>query len=304
MSLRSGFFNSVDGDRKYSAEEMNMPYNQLISNGVFPNPSTSLQVLTSSGMTVQVLAGGGLFGGGWAYNDAPVLLTLERAETNLNRVDAIVIKRDTSEPVRNTVLYVKKGTPASSPVPPTMTHDDYVDEYCLATVRLNTNVSEISQSMITDTRMDSTVCGWVTGLIDQVDTSTLFVQWETAYQEQYQRQTDAFNQWFTDLQGILADDESAGAEIIRLKDTKADKVTQTVSLTAEGWTLSGGVYTQTVSITMNETDLIIVSPVVASADLYAENSIRATVQGLNSLTFQSKTAVAVEVIVLNLGNKI
>ena len=38
MSMRSGFFNSVDGDRLYNAEDMTMPYRNLISNGVFPNP--------------------------------------------------------------------------------------------------------------------------------------------------------------------------------------------------------------------------------------------------------------------------
>ncbi len=302
MSIRSGFFNSIDGDRLYNAEDMNRPYKDIISNGVFPNPSTNLQVYTSSGMTVQILEGGGMFGGGWAYNDAPVLVTLQGGETNLNRIDAIVIARNENELVRSTTVYVKKGTPASSPVAPTMERNDQLNEYCLATVYVASGTTELTQSMITDTRMNSDVCGWVTGLIEQVDTSTLFEQWNSAYQEQYEINTQAFNKWFSDLQKILSDDESVTAEIIRLGNTKADKISQTVSLSSTGWTLSSGVYTQTVTVNnLAETDLVFVTPTVASADAYANASIMATAQSTNALTFRSKTAVAVDVIIVNMG---
>lgn len=50
---------------------------------------------------------------------------------------------------------------------------------------------------IKDTRADTTVCGWVTGLIEQVDTSDLFTQWESAYEQEHQRQQEQItnNQW-------------------------------------------------------------------------------------------------------------
>lgn len=304
MTIRSGFFNSVDGDRKYNADDMNRPYKNLIANGVFPNPSTNLQVLVSSGMTVQVLEGDGLFGGGWANNDAPVLLTLAPGETNLNRIDAIVIARDTSELVRSTTVYIKKGTPSSAPVAPTMIRNDYLNEYCLATVRVNSGTTSLSQSMITDTRGNTDVCGWVTGLIDQVDTSTLFAQWETAYAEQYVKNTEAFNSWFTNLQSILADDESAGAEIIRLNQYKADKYSQIVSLSASGWTLANGVYTQTIDVGIGESDLIMVTPTPEFAKTYASGEVYAKTQSDNRLTFEAKKAVAVDVIIINMGTTV
>lgn len=304
MTIRSGFFNSVDGDRKYNAEDMNRPYKHLVGNGVFPNPSTNFQVMFSSGMTVQILEGDGLFGGGWATNDAPVLLTLAPGETNLNRIDAVVIARDASESVRGTTAYIKKGTPSSSPVAPTMIRNDYLNEYCLATVRVNSGTTSLSQSMITDTRMNSDVCGWVTGLITQVDTSTLFAQWETAYSEQYVKNTEAFNSWFMNLQAILADDESAGAEIIRLNQYKADKYSHNVSLTAEGWSLANGVYTQTVDVGIGASDLVIVAPAPQSAKTYASGEVYATVQAEGTLTFEAKKNVAVDVIVINMGSTV
>lgn len=305
MSMRGGFFNSVDGDRLYNADLMNMPYKNLISNGVFPNPSTNLQVLTSDGLTVQVLEGGGLFGDKWGYNDAPVLLTLDAAPTNLNRRDAIIVKCDTTEPVRATSIEIKKGAPASDPVAPTMERSEYISEYCLATIYLASGTTAITQSMITDTRADNNVCGWVTGLIEQVDTSTLFLQWQAAYEEQYAANSAAFNAWFSNLQGILSDDESAAAEIIRLGNYKADKEFYSVELTAEGWALNGSYYEQTITAEgIGENDLIIVSPAVASTDTWAADAVLCTAQAEGSLTFRSNAAVAVTANIINLGNMV
>lgn len=301
MSMRSGFFNSVDGDRLYNAEDMTMPYRNLISNGVFPNPSSNLQVTASSGMTVQVLEGSGMFGGCWAHNDAPVLLTLDAAPANLNRIDAVIAKCDNTEAVRAVNLEIKKGSPSSNPVVPEMLRSDNVNEYCLATVRIVPGTVSITQSMITDTRADTSVCGWVTGLITQVDTSTLFKQWQAAYQEQYESNIEAFNAWFANLKEMLKDDESVGAQIIRLSMYKADKNTLTVSLAAEGWSLSDGYYYQTVSADISENDLILVSPARGSEEIYAQNSVMATSQAAGTITFRSSAAVAVAVSVLNLG---
>lgn len=301
MSMRSGFFNSVDGDRLYNAEDMTMPYRNLISNGVFPNPSSNLQVTASSGMTVQVLEGSGMFGGCWAHNDAPVLLTLDAAPANLNRIDAVIAKCDNTEAVRAVNLEIKKGLPSSNPVAPEMMRSDNVNEYCLATVRIAPGTASITQSMITDTRADTSVCGWITGLITQVDTSTLFKQWQAAYAEQYEANTTSFNAWFTSLQGILSNDESAAAEIIRLGTYKADKNTLTVSLTADGWGLSDGCYYQTVPVEITENDLVLVAPASGSEDIYAKNSVKATTQAAGSLTFRSNAAVAVSATVINMG---
>lgn len=301
MSMRSGFFNSVDGDRLYNAEDMTMPYRNLISNGVFPNPSSNLQVTASSGMTVQVLEGSGMFGGCWAHNDAPVLLTLDAAPANLNRIDAIIAKCDNTEPVRAVNLEIKKGSPSSNPAVPEMLRSDNVNEYCLATVRIVPGTVSITQSMITDTRADTSVCGWVTGLITQVDTSTLFKQWQAAYQEQYESNTEAFNAWFSSLKSILNDDDSAAAEIIRLSTYKADKNTLTVSLTAEGWSLSDGYYYQTVPVEISENDLVLVAPASGSEDIYAKNSVKATTQAAGALTFRSNAAAAADVVIINMG---
>ena len=303
MSIRSGFHNSINGDRKYNAEDMNRPYKDIVSNGVFPNPSDQLQVFASSGMTVSVSTGGGLFGNGWAYNDASVLLTLDQAEATLSRIDAIVIKRDESETVRDTVLTIKKGSPSQNPIRPAMVHDDYVDEYCLATILIPPGTTVITNSMITDTRPDTTVCGWVTGLIDQVDTSTLFNQWQSAYEEQYEIFMNEFEVWWTGVQNILANDQSASAEILRLGVEKADKVRSTVTLNEAHWILkSDEYYYQSVSVDgVGANDILIIGADKSNIDAYANAGVVCVDQGEGTVTFRANMASTVIANIVNMG---
>lgn len=303
MTMKSGFHNSINGDRKYNAEDMCRPYKDILSNGVFPNPSDQLQVFASSGMTVSVSSGGGLFGKGWAYNDAPVLLTLDSPEATLSRIDAIIVRRDDSESVRDTILTVKKGTPSTNPIAPTMVHNDYIDEYCLATIKVTPTTSVITNSMITDTRPNTKVCGFVTGLVDQVDTSTLFNQWQSAYEEQYEKFMDEFEVWWNGVQGVLANDSSASAEMLRLREEKADKVTISVTLNKSGWALgSDGLYSQIVNVTGIKGDsIVIVGPHEDYVNAYANAGVTCIDQGEGTLTFKANVASTVIANVLNMG---
>jgi hypothetical protein len=91
------------------------------------------------------------------------------------------------------------GANASDPVRPTPT-DTATDKYLvLAYVYVGAGVTTITQANITDTRANTNICGWVTGLIEQVDTSTLFLQWQTAYEDYYSRMQAGFDEWFSTL---------------------------------------------------------------------------------------------------------
>ena len=73
------------------------------------------------------------------------------------------------------------------------TNDIY--ELWLATVRVMKNTTAITQDMIVDFRM-SALCGFVTGLIKQVDTSTLYDQWQAAYENYFNATTAAIDAYF------------------------------------------------------------------------------------------------------------
>ena len=184
MSIKSMFFNAVlDGgvyDRTYNAEDVTSYLDKIVGSGVFPNPSTQLQVVATSGMHVGVTQGQGWIDGHKVVNTATEELTIDAADVLLPRIDAIVMYADVSE--RAMGFAVKKGTAASSPSAPAITRTSTRKEYRLANVRVNAGATSITTGAITDTRSSSD-CGWVTGLIEQVDTSTLFNQYQAAYNE-------------------------------------------------------------------------------------------------------------------------
>lgn len=204
MTLRSGFYNDVNNDRLYTAEDINMPYKRLISNGVIPVPSSSFQVMANDGMSIKISPGNGLFGDKWAENDADLVLTHDAAHATLNRIDLVVIRANDNEAVRAAEAMIIKGTPASNPVAPSYNRTTYINDYVLAQVRINAGVTEITQSNITDTRPNTTMCGWCTSLIEQVDTETLFLQWEAAGEEAQAENQTKFDDWFYNVKETLA----------------------------------------------------------------------------------------------------
>lgn len=165
MTISSGFHNSKNGDRVYNASQMNEPYKHIVSNGVVPNPSNSLLVVPGDGMSVVVNSGFALIGTGWIRVNGSETITLDPAESTLKRIDMICLRWDDTDSVRTGTITYKKGTPASSPVAPTLEKNDLVEEFCLAKISVNAGATSITNAMITDTRGDGSLCGYTTHLI-------------------------------------------------------------------------------------------------------------------------------------------
>lgn len=209
MAVTSGFFNSVDGDRMYNAEQMSSYFDGLISNGVFENVGDKMIVTAGSGMTVNVGTGRAFIDSHWVKNDSVLSLTVDPSDVQLSRIDAVVLRLDKTDEGRSITIEMKTGTPSTTPAPPTPTINDNVHELFLAYVKVPKNTTQITQVNITDLR-PSSQCGWVTGIIKQVNTADLFLQWQTAYEEQYaefdeymeQKKAD-FENWFSDLTSVL-----------------------------------------------------------------------------------------------------
>ena len=177
--MRSSFFNSLNGDRKYNATHWAEYFSQFIGNGVYAEPSTSMQVQAVKGMTVKVGAGACFINGYAGYGDGSDVLTLDLG-TSAKRIDRIVIRLDYS--LRSIYPAIIKGTAASAPVAPDIIRDGTYYDICIAEITVGINAAEITQSDIRDVRGDNTVCGWVAGTIDQIDTTELFAQYEAQWE--------------------------------------------------------------------------------------------------------------------------
>ena len=91
------------------------------------------------------------------------------------------------------------GEPASSPQKPTISRTNSTFQLCLANIFVPAGATAIGTEHIQDTRANTSVCGYVTGLIEQVDTTTLFNQFEAAYNTYIQRMETYTDDFETEL---------------------------------------------------------------------------------------------------------
>ena len=139
FNVNCGFFDSVNRDRLYTADEMNRPYKRVITNGVFATPqgtpSTDLQVLSAgSGMGIIVKKGDGLFGDKWFENPADIALNVPANTNILPRRDSVIVQVDKRTAGRVGNIVYREGTPSSNPLPPSIGTVTNVIEYRLANI--------------------------------------------------------------------------------------------------------------------------------------------------------------------------
>lgn len=212
MAEKSWFFNAelVEGqyDREYLAEDFAKYFSMFISNGVFMNTSDALQVVADStpNMTVK-LKPGCAFINGYAYeNDTDYVFDIDTADGSLNRIDSIFVRFVLSE--RTIKAYKAVGNSSSVPAAPSLIRTaDYWD-LCVAKISVNAGVTSITQSAITDTRLDTDLCGIVHSVIDKIDTKTLYNQIQADLEEFKSDSQAGFNAWFEEINSRL-DDGSA-----------------------------------------------------------------------------------------------
>lgn len=155
MTETSGFFNSLDPnnpDRVYDASFFSQFFKYFIPDGVSVQGG-GLAVTASGTSMVSTVANGAAFIQGYNYNnDTSILLTHATADPTYDRIDRIVARLDRTEGVRAINVVIKQGTPAASPVEPSLQSDAYTAELPIAKVLITHALSTISQAKITDER--------------------------------------------------------------------------------------------------------------------------------------------------------
>lgn len=168
-------------DRGSKSEDLRGYLKLLYSDGVFPNPSTGLQVTAATQeMSVTVLPGNVNIQGALGIEDTPRTIVFEAAGKNYDRIDAVVARLNTNHDYRKIDLYVVKGEEATTPVAPAMTRVGGIYELRLANVFIAKDTANISGERITDTRLIKEDCGIVVANPQTVDTTSIFNQYQSA----------------------------------------------------------------------------------------------------------------------------
>lgn len=208
MAERYGFFNAVETssgvyDRTYNAEDFASYFSKFISNGVFINPTDGLKVSIQSGLKVTVKAGSAYIDGYYYELTENKTLTIPVNSSSYVQEDSVVIRLNKTN--RKMSLELKQNDVSVS-------RTSTVKEIQLATIRKPIGASSFSPSDITDMRPYNEVCGFVTGVVQQISTSDLFSQF-----------TAMFNEWFDGIKGQLGQDAATSLQnqINKIK-TKVD----------------------------------------------------------------------------------
>lgn len=219
MSVRSGFFNSLNHDRRYDANTVGELFDGMIVDGVYSSIGDKFIVKADTGMRVMVGSGRAWFHHTWTVNDTDLPIYLEESAQVLPRIDLVVLEINNNEDVRKNDIKVLKGVPASTPVRPELIKSLYLNQYPLCEIFVDADVQEITQGKITNL-VGTDECPFATALLEHVTTNELILQWKAQwaeYVEKAQKDTEAWTEafeyrlsnWVAGLRDIL-DDNAAG----------------------------------------------------------------------------------------------
>lgn len=196
MAVTYGFYNSLDGDRKYDTTDISSIFDGIINDGIFMSVGTSFMVNAAEGMRVNVGIGKAWFNHTWTKNDSILPLTLDQSEVVLSRIDAVVLDINGHIDSRENTIKIIKGTPGTVPQPPVLVRSLYHNQYALAHIYIGRGVTSVTQSDITN-KVGTGDAPFVTGILDTIDTTDLVAQWESQYRDWTNLKQNEFDSWTT-----------------------------------------------------------------------------------------------------------
>lgn len=150
MTVTYGFYNSVNGDRKYDAKDFAEIFDGIIEDGVHKGIGDDFKVTATGGNTVAVGTGRAWFNHTWTLSDTAIPFVIDAAHASLNRIDLIVLEVDSSDAVRANTIHYLRGTPAQSPVAPGLGNTDTLKRYPLASIYRPLNSASITPANVTN----------------------------------------------------------------------------------------------------------------------------------------------------------
>ena len=184
MATINSFPNNAD--EFIGAEEV-MRWLHGRTSGVYAAGGNAAVTAVANSMAVSVSPGIGWLndadGNGivWWFTAAQQL-TIDPAHTTLDRIDRIIVEWYVGDYSDKPEIKVLKGTNSSTPSAPALTNTTLYRQISLARVSIPAGTTEITDLLITDERLDPSVCGIVTETVT-ADTSMINAQYQAAVTE-------------------------------------------------------------------------------------------------------------------------
>lgn len=245
MPITSGFYNSVNGDRVYDADQFGSLFDGIISEGIFPNVGDKFFVRpVNNTMGVYVGSGKAWLNRRWVENSGDETLTVQAANASLDRIDSVVLSVDTSKAVRAAKFEVIKGTAASTPRPPLIASEGEKKYLVLANIKVVKNSRAVIPENITNF-VGSSLTPYVGGPTNTINLDALQTKLQGEFNTWFDSVRDALQNaggnTSTDVANLKASDNSQNARI-QVIENRVDSTETGITKINEKFTNSGSLY--------------------------------------------------------------
>ena len=125
MAVTSGFFDAIDHDRTYNAEDFGSLFDGIIKDGILNSYGDHFAVEVDNGLDIIVGSGKGWFKNTWIKNDDNLSLTADPNTSGSTRIDTVVIDIDKRDAVRNNTIIIVKGSTSAPELIDEAAHKQY-----------------------------------------------------------------------------------------------------------------------------------------------------------------------------------
>lgn len=162
--IKSGFYDSINHDRLYGADDFSDYFEGLISDGIYAGIGKEFRVFADgTTMGVQVDTGRAKILNKYVRNTDVLDIEIDTADSENPRWDAVCVSVNLDEAYRNGYIDVHKGTPAADPQKPDVPDTNAAKLFVLAYVYVPAQATVINAENVNDNR-GAANCPYVVGI--------------------------------------------------------------------------------------------------------------------------------------------
>lgn len=189
----------LDG-REYTASDLYKLIALLVGNGVYANELAP--TATNENMSITHGTGHAWIGGVAYVNTTPFVLDIATADGSLNRYDSLMLRLNLS--INEVYAVIVQGEYATTPTPPVCTRNAETFDLKICDIYIPAGCTKITQDQITDTRLNSAVCGVPVFPVEHLDMTTFYEQISTDLINFKQKEQTSFADWYKQAQAYVA----------------------------------------------------------------------------------------------------
>lgn len=214
MNGKAMFFDSIDGDRIYDAQDFRDWMHHMFSEGVSVN---DFFVSPAGGMSLTVPGGYVHIRGASKTFSDDTTVTLDAPDPALGRIDAVVLELDI--PAKTIEIRTVSGAASETPTAPEIVRNDNVWQLVLAYVHVRPGAAEITDADVEDTRMDRNKCGYLIRSACDNDMAEVIAIYDETVGDIIANTTGSFGAWFESQKAAFSQDVASKIETISAKIT-------------------------------------------------------------------------------------